>query len=230
MKKKIFTLFLVLLQISKLYCNDSCNYRVSAIFGSCFYGLQTALIDNIGSTGVLFVDEYTNKFQFSLGVKTKTKVSIKKEINFSLLYAKSFIPYIYQERNQNNLILNEKKGNISLNTIISNCYLNFKVLKFLKLNYGLSSHMKLQNKFDDNYIGQKINWIDNKGKSNMQLINFSLALGFEIKLYKHLSLEYLFHRGLNNYIVLNLEKNKSTNGTLFPQKIRATLITFNYAF
>lgn len=228
MSKKIIFLLCGLIVFTKSFCNDSSSYRFTPVLGTCFYGLQKALIDNVGTTGVLFVDEKINKFQFSLGLKIRRKLTPKKEGNFSILYSHANIPYLLQEKNPNNVIISENRGNIALNTLIANLYLNYKVFKFLKFNYGFSSHIKLKNSFDNNIVGQKINWIDNEGKSKMKAINTSLVLGFELKIYKRLSIEYLFHRGFNNYIVLNLEKNNVTNGTIFPQKIRATLLTLNY--
>lgn len=192
------------------------------MLGSYNYGFNNEAYSFTGSS--FFYNTVSPLTNPSIGCKSNIYFSERKNIGFSLLYSYANIGYHYSYR-QIPYGRSEYDGNISMQCLILNSLLQYRVLKWMKVNYGLSQHFNFSSSFDNDQIAKDIGWNNANDKRRIKHYTAAFSYGLEFKLYKKLSLEINSMRGLNNFAVLSFKDDpKGIN----PLRLIYTGVTFNY--
>jgi hypothetical protein len=222
MKYKLASILLIIhFQLPAINKNDSTS-RFSLVFGTHIFLFNKDVLSPYMQGK--FIDYQIKPFDyFSIGAKFQKNITHRKQITLNGIYTNSKITYLYNPFSHSPN--NDKIGNIQFNSLLINTYLQYKILKWLKVNYGFSNSLNLKNRFDDVTIAKEVNWYNDDGKSKMKKYSFAVQLGFETQLYKNLSLEFNTMQGLNTFLILGLKTN---NYYEFPQKLIYHGLTLNY--
>jgi hypothetical protein len=225
-KRLLFFLFLLASLQTK--AEDS-KTTYSASFGTNSFLFNKGILD----PNMTFIAYGVNPLKnFIIGAKAEKSFTDKKALSLGLLYSKSSLQYLYNDRLGWSVgpggIINHK-GYIHYSQIIFNSLGKYSVFKWLNLEYGLSHSIKLKNTFDNKEIGTYISWTDTLGNSKMKTYSLAYSMGIEFVLNKHLSFEILHNRGINNSV--DLENTLySRPYAQYPQKLIYTSFALNYRF
>lgn len=203
-------------------------------FGATF-GSNTVLFrkDIIEQSLVFFNSEISPLTNPIIGARMKYTLTERKNLSFGLFYGNSHLGYSYSDGYGSSIYpINGKKyrtGQIEFHSLILNTISQYKVFKWLKVQYGLSHHFNLKNTFEDKEVGNWVDWTDSTGKSNMRLYALAGSIGLEFQLHKRFSIDLLHNRGITNFIIVKQFKGSSFENK-YPLKLVYTGLTLNYWF
>lgn len=200
------------------------NYSVS--FGTYSFIFNNDLYTSQSPTSSFIANQINPFSNYAFGLKCDYLISKKKSALLSLQYSSSSIGYLYSHSSIPNG-RSENSGKIVMNAFLLNTAFKHSLTKHLSFNYGFSHYFNMKNKFDNDSIARIVSWNKPDNSSNMKIYTISLLLGVEVKIYKRVSFEVNFMRGLNNFIDLQfLGDNKSRTS----EKLRYGGFSINYRF
>lgn len=226
-----FLLLSILCLISIPCFSQDKEITFGATFGSNSIFFSRDIIER---SFVFFNSEFSPLKNPIIGARMNYTLTEKKNLSFGLFYGNAHLGYTYSDEYGWSISPIQGKiyrtGQIEYHSLIANTISQYKVFKWLKVQYGLSHHFNLKNTFEDKEVGNMVGWTDSTGNSNMRLYALSGSIGLEFQLHKRISIDLLHNRGITNFIVLNDKNINGSPGTKYPQKLVYTGLTLNYWF
>lgn len=197
------------------------KYSLYALSGTHGYIFNRDVISSNSLSGKSFSDYEINFARnYSLGAKMNFRLTKRKELSVPILYSHAYLGYLYT--NTPNSV---SYGKIQFNNILVGNVIQYNTFKWLKINYGINHCINIVDRFDDPQIATIVGWYHADGKSRINPYTFAINLGFEIKIYKKLSIQFDYMRGLNNFIYLTFENDPRSRTA---QQLRYIGLLLNY--